>query len=196
MERNDIEFQELNELREQVSLLKEKLLRQQIISEQAIIAATQKGIGTLNRAGKMYVILGLFAAVFSPWSLYNVGFSKSLVISTALFLVVCVCATIYAHWGLMSVDVTRGNLVEIYQRLIHFRKVYGRWQLFSIPTLVVWSYYLYRDAQLMLEDAEFFLVCAAIGAAIGAFFGFKKYFIILREADKAIANVKELMQQE
>ena len=42
MDKNSIEFQELEELRGQVSLLKEKLMRQQIISERAIIEAAQK----------------------------------------------------------------------------------------------------------------------------------------------------------
>ena len=45
---------ELTELREQVALLKEKLMRQQIISEQNIIAAAQKGISKLNRTGNMW----------------------------------------------------------------------------------------------------------------------------------------------
>ena len=55
MDKNSIEFQELEELRGQVSLLKEKLMRQQIISERAIIEAAQKGIGKLNKTGKVWV---------------------------------------------------------------------------------------------------------------------------------------------
>ena len=50
---------ELTELREQVALLKEKLMRQQIISEQNIIAAAQKGISQLNKAGNIWVSLSL-----------------------------------------------------------------------------------------------------------------------------------------
>ena len=49
---------ELTELREQVALLKEKLMRQQIISEQNIIAAAQKGISQLNKAGNKWGIFG------------------------------------------------------------------------------------------------------------------------------------------
>ena len=54
---------ELTELREQVALLKEKLMRQQIISEQNIVAAAQKGIGKLNKAGNIWSIFGIFAVV-------------------------------------------------------------------------------------------------------------------------------------
>lgn len=196
MDRNSMEFQELEELRGQVSLLKEKLLRQQIISEQAITAAAQKGIGRLNRSGVIYSVLGVLTVVYSPWVFRNIGFSDSFVIGTAIFLGVCVLVTIYAHFGLMSVDVTRGNLVDIAQRLVRFRKIYSHWHLVAVPALLVWCYCFYRDAQRMLNDAEGFLIAAVVGGVIGGVIGLTQHFKTLREADKVIANINDLMQHE
>lgn len=196
MDKNSIEYQELEELRGQVSLLKEKLLRQQIISEQAITAATQKGIGRLNRSGVIYSVFGVLAVVYGSWVFRNIGLSDSFVIGTAIFLGVCVLVTIYAHFGLMSVDVTRGNLVDISQRLIRFRKIYSHWHLVAVPALLVWCYCFYRDAQRMLNDAEGFLIAAAVGGVIGGVIGLTQHFKTLREADKVIANINDLMQHE
>ena len=171
MDKNSIEFQELEELRGQVSLLKEKLMRQQIISERAIIEAAQKGIGKLNKTGKMWGAFGIFAVVYCTFVFHRIGFSDAFVAFTGVFLMVCAVVTIYAHWGISSIDVSRGNLVDIAQRLIRFRKIYSRYHLFSVPVLLVWCYFLYYDAQLMLENAESFLIAGVVSGLIGLVIG-------------------------
>ena len=185
---------ELTELREQVALLKEKLMRQQIISEQNIVAAAQKGIGKLNKAGNIWSIFGIFAAVYCSWAFDRFGFSDDFVIGTSIFLAICAAVTIYANLGIRSIDVAGGNLVDISQRLIRFRKIYSRWHLFAVPALLVWCYFLYQDAQHMLDDAEGFLIAGCVGGLIGAVIGLKAHFKVIRDTDKVLKNINELMQ--
>ena len=192
MEERD--YIELHELREQIGLLKEKLQRQQIISEQNIIATAQKGIGKLNKAGNIWGILGIFAVVYCSWSFHRFGFSDRFVIGTAIFLAICAAVTIYAHWGIRSIDVANGNLVDISQRLIRFRKIYSRYHLYAVPMALVWCYFLYYDAQRMLGNAEYFLIGACVGGAIGAIIGLKAHFKVIRDTDKVLANIKDLLQ--
>ena len=190
------EHTELNELREQIALLKDKLQRQQIISEQAIIEARQKGISKLNKAGTKWGIFGIFAVVYCSWAFHRFGLSDGFVIGTAIMLAVCAAVTIYAHWGIRSIDVANGNLVDISQRLISFRKIYSRYHLFSIPALLVWCYFLYQDAQHMLDNAEGFLIAGCVGGLIGAVIGLKAHFKVIRETDKVLKNINELMQHK
>ena len=196
MDKNSIEFQELEELRGQVSLLKEKLMRQQIISERAIIEAAQKGIGKLNKTGKVWGAFGIFAVVYCTFIFHRFGFSDAFVAFTGVFLLICAGVTIYAHWGISSIDVSRGNLVDIAQRLIRFRKIYSRYHLFSVPALLVWCYFLYYDAQHMLENAESFLVAGVVGGLIGGVIGLKAHFKVIHETDKVIANINDLMENK
>jgi hypothetical protein len=196
MDKSSIEFQELEELRGQVSLLKEKLMRQQIISERAIIEAAQKGIGKLNKTGKVWGAFGIFAVVYCTFIFHRFGFSDAFVAFTGVFLLICAGVTIYAHWGISSIDVSRGNLVDIAQRLIRFRKIYSRYHLFSVPALLVWCYFLYYDAQHMLENAESFLVAGVVGGLIGGVIGLKAHFKVIRDTDNVIANINDLMKQE
>ena len=188
------EHTELNELREQIALLKDKLQRQQIISEQNIIAAAQKGINKLNRSGIIYTLFGIFAVVYCSWSFHWFGFSDEFVIGTAIFLAACAVATMYAHWGLRSIDVTRGNLVDIASRLLKFRKIYGRWHFYTVPALLVWCYFLYKDAYRMLNNPEGFLLAGIVGGTIGGAIGLWRHFKTIRETDKVLKNINELMQ--
>ena len=187
---------ELDELREQVALLKYKLQHQKIVSERAISEAAQKGIGKLNTAGTISMVFGVFAVVFCTIAFHQMGFSTAFVIGTAIFLGVCAIATIYTHCSLRPIDVAHGNLVEIMQKLIRFRKIYSYWHFYSIPALLVWCFFLYYDALQLGMDTMPFLIGGGVGGVLGAAMGLKRYFAIMRETDSIIAKINELMQNE
>ena len=190
------ERMELDELREQVALLKNKLQHQKIVSERAISDAAQKGIGKLNTMGTISMVFGAFAVVYCTIAFHQMGFSTAFVIGTAIFLGVCALATIYTHCSLRPIDVANGNLVEIMQKLIRFRKIYSYWNIYSIPALLVWCFFLYYDALQALSDATPFLIGGVIGGVLGGALGLKRYFKIMRETDSIIAKINELMQSE
>lgn len=193
---NSQEYKELDELREQIALLKDKLQHQQIVSERAIQQAAQAGIGKLNRQGVIMTAFALFAVVYCSWAFHRFGFSDGFVIGTTIFLGVCALVTAYAHLKLRSIDVASGNLVEIASRLVSFRKIYSHWHIFAIPALLVWCYFLYWDAQRMLDNPEGFLIAGCVGGVIGGIIGLKKHFAIMRETDKVLANIRDLMQNK
>lgn len=193
---NSQEYKELDELREQIALLKDKLQHQQIVSERAIQQAAQAGIGKLNRQGVIMCAFAVFAVVYCSWAFHRFGFSDGFVIGTTIFLGVCALVTAYAHLKLRSIDVASGNLVEIAARLVSFRKIYSHWHIFAIPALLVWCYFLYWDAQRMLDNPEGFLIAGCVGGVIGGIFGLKKHFAIMRETDKVLANIRDLMQNK
>ena len=190
------ESMELDELREQVALLKDKLQRQQIISERAISDAAHKGIGKLNTMGTISMAFGAFAVVYCTIIFHQMGFSTAFVIGTAIFLGVCAIATIYTHCSLRPIDVAHGNLVEIMQKLIRFRKIYSYWNFYSIPALLVWCFFLYYDALQLGMDTMPFLIGGGVGGVLGATLGLKRYFKIMRETDAVIERINELMQNE
>ena len=138
----------------------------------------------------------VFAVVYCSWAFHRFGFSDGFVIGTTIFLGVCALVTAYAHLKLRSIDVASGNLVEIAARLVSFRKIYSHWHIFAIPALLVWCYFLYWDAQRMLDNPEGFLIAGCVGGVIGGIFGLKKHFAIMRETDKVLANIRDLMQNK
>ena len=190
------ENMELDELREQIALLRDKLQHQKIVSERAIGDAAQKGIGKLNTMGTISLVFGVFAVVYCTIVFHQMGFSTAFVIGTAIFLGMSAIATIYTHSSLRPIDVAHGNLVEIMQKLIRFRKIYSYWNIYSIPALLVWCFFLYYDALQALSDATPFLIGGGVGGVLGVILGLKRYFKIMRETDSIIAKINELMQSE
>ncbi len=190
------ERMELDELREQIALLRDKLQHQKIASERAISEAAQNGIGKLNTAGTISMVFGVIATVWCTIMFHQMGFSLAFVIGTAIFLGVATFATIYTHCSLRPIDVAHGNLVEVMQKLIRFRKIYSYWHFYSIPALLVWCFFLYYDALQVYSDATPFLIGGAVGGVMGGAMGLKRYFKIMRETDSIIAKINELMKSE
>ena len=197
---NNMDNMELNEMREQISLLREKLRQQEIVNESAIMAVIRKGVKTLNRRGVAMIILGLFVLPFCCAFFSLMGMSASLVIFTAILIISSVLATAYAHFGLGFTNVASTNLVQVGLQIVRLRKVYKLWHCISIPMLLIWFYFLSRElAGLYGFDKEVLtamITAGAIGGIIGAIIGLWIDFRTLHEADEVLEHIKEFQQLE
>lgn len=190
---------ELNEMREQIALLRAKLQQQEIISESAIMSAVKKGVKNLNGRGLAMTLFSLFAVPFCCVGFAKIGMSAGFVAGTAIMLIICVLVTIYAHFGLNFINVSRTNLVQVGLRTTRLRKIYKSWLWFSVPVLIVWCYFLYRDMAKIYGNTEllvYMLAGALIGGLIGGTIGLWIHFRTLHEADEVLKNIKELQQLE
>lgn len=195
MEYND-DLQDLVEMREQLTLLREKLRQQELINEREALKVTQNGISRLNRSGKMFTAFGVFAVVYCTFMFHRFGFSDGFVIFTGIYLFMCVASTYWMHYELYATSVNRGNLVETIRKVMRFRKLYNNWFFFSVPMLVVWCYFLYRDAYRMLENPEGFLLAGIVGGVIGGAIGLTKHFKTIRQADEVLLHLEDLLRGE
>lgn len=183
-------------MREQLTLLREKLRQQELINEREALKVTQNGIGRLNRSGKMFTAFGVFAVVYCTFMFHRFGFSDGFVIFTGIYLFMCVASTYWMHYELYATSVNRGNLVETIRKVMRFRKLYNNWFFFSVPMLVVWCYFLYRDAYRMLENPEGFLLAGIVGGVIGGAIGITKHFKTIRQADEVLLHLEDLLRGE
>ncbi|MBE6214333.1 MAG: hypothetical protein E7131_06625 [Rikenellaceae bacterium] len=197
MEQN-MDNMELNEMREQISLLRDKLRQQEIVSEAAIMAAVKKGVKTLNRRGVAVIIVGLFALPFCCAIFSLIGMSVSFVIFTAIVLIISVLATAYAHFGLGFINVARTNLVQVGLQTARLRKIYKSWLCIAIPLILIWLYFSFRElAGLYGYDKESLtamITAGAIGGIIGGAIGFWIDFRTIHEADEVLEHINEFQQ--
>ena len=191
------DHEELQQMREQIAALRSKLATQQIVSEKLILSAIKDGVSKINRFGTIYIVCGCIAIPYCAWSFGFSGFSQLFIWGTVLFLLLCVGGTIFIHKGLRNADTSRGNMVEVGERVARLRKQYGMWHFVTVPLLLVWLYFCYLEICTLYPDPEvqqIFIVTALAGGVIGAFFGLKMHFKVVRMADDILAHIKDLQE--
>lgn len=188
---------ELNEMREQISLLRDKLRQQEIVSEAAIMAAVKKGVKTLNRRGVGTILFGLFTVPFSCACFSQIGMSAGFIALTAIVLIISVLVTIYAHVGLGFINVANTNLVQVGLHTARLRKIYKSWHYFAVPLLLIWGYFFYREMTDLFGNTDMLvgmLAGALIGGLIGGSIGLWIHFRTLHEADEVLEHINEFQQ--
>ena len=191
----EIENMELEQMREQLSLLKDKLREHEIVNERAIMQSVKRSVGSINHRGALHIIFGALAVPFCCWVFSSMGLSENFVIGTGLMLGMCAIATIYAHIGLNFINVSRDNLVQVGLRTVHLRKIYKAWYYIAVPMLLVWIYFLYGEfAELFSDKQELngILLAAAIGGLIGGAIGIRLHFKTIHEADEILEHIQDL----
>lgn len=183
---------ELEELREQLDLLNKKLDKQQIFAEKSMIKYVKADLKKLNGSGVFYIVMGIFALIYCPVTFYFWNFSFEFVVGTALMLFVCLAYTLYLHNGLYSIDVAKGNLMELSQKVLRLRKGYANWLYVGFTMIIVWCYFLYREALVIFENPEGFMVAAIIGGLLGGVIGLSRHFKVVRDADNLLEHIKEI----
>lgn len=188
---------ELEQMREQLSLLREKLKQQEIVNEKAIVQSIKSGVSSINRRGVWHTVIGLFAVPFCCYVFAGLGLTDDFVWGTGIMLAVCVLATIYAHFGLNMINVSRDNVAQVGLRTLRLRKIYKMWYYFAIPMILVWGYFLYCELALLITDEQHLrgvLLSGLIGGAIGGAIGMRMHFKTLRDVDEVIDHIRELKE--
>ena len=183
---------ELEELREQLDLLNKKLEKQQIFAEKSMIKYVKADLKKLNGSGVFYIVMGIFALIYCPVTFYFWNFSFEFVVGTALMLFVCLAYTLYLHNGLYSIDVAKGNLMELSQKVLRLRKGYANWLYVGFTMIIVWCYFLYREALVIYENPDGFMVAAIIGGLLGGVIALSRHFKVVRDADNLLEHIKEI----
>lgn len=190
---------ELVQMREQIAVLRSKLQTQQIVSEKLILSAVKDGVKKINRMGVIYLICAIVAVLYSSWSFAMMGFSVRFIIGTIIFLLLCAVGTMYIHNGLRNADISRGNMVDVGRRVARLRRQYGMWHYVTVPLLFVWLYFSYLEICAIFPDPALrhtFIVAAAVGGVVGAFFGLKMHFKVVRMADDILDHINDLQDNE
>ena len=198
MER-DIRFEELNELREQLTLLNQKLEKQSIINHQLIRNSIKKRISNINRTG---IVLCALVVIATPIITVNyallLNFSLALNIFTCAFMAIALVYTIWSHWGLNS-NLLNGDLITASSLILRTRRLYQRWSYFSYPWLVVWLCWNGWEVYTKIDNREMLLgiiVGGIIGLIIGGIYGMRQRNKIYRNIDAMLAQIEELKAEE
>ena len=199
MENNRLLSHELEQMRAQIGILKQKLEQQTIVNEMHIRNSMKSKISDLNRTVLGTIFAGIFAVGFAPTTFYIQGCSPTFVIATAVMLAVCLGLTIVQKisLGKMS-DLSQGNLVETARKLNKVRSHYKEWYKIAIPMILVWGGWMIHEMVGILgvdsPMAIGFYSGAGVGILIGGIVGARINRKVIRRANEILAQIEELQQ--
>ena len=199
MENNTLLSHELEQMRTQIGMLKQKLEQQAIVNDTHIRNSMKSKISDLNRTILGTIFAGIFAVIFAPVTFYIQGCSLIFVIATAIMLAVCLGLTIVQKINLGSMmELSQDNLVETARKLSKVRTHYKEWYRIAIPMILVWVgwmiYEMVNTIGIESPTAIGFYCGAGVGLLIGGIIGFRINRKVVRQANEILAQIEELQQ--
>lgn len=199
MENNTLLSHELEQMRTQIGMLKQKLEQQAIVNDTHIRNSMKSKISDLNRTIGATIFAGIFAVIFAPMTFFIQGCSLTFIIATAVMLAVCLGLTIVQKMNLgKMMDLSQGNLVETAEKLSKVRTHYKEWYKIAIPMILVWGgWMIYEMVQVLgIESptAIGFYYGAGVGLLIGGIIGSRINRKVVRQANEILAQIEELQQ--
>ena len=182
----------LNEMQQQMQLLKDKLSKQTIVNEQMMRNAFGKGIKDLRSNYSVKTIAAIAGMLGCP-SFYNLGCSLYFVIFSELIMLIALVATIYANRLIPKMD---DDLLTAAGNLTRFRKINAQWIKYGIPALVVWLgwliFQLFSGKEFTTGQAYAMIGGIAVALMVGMCIGLRIRREIMRGVDELMAQIKEM----
>ena len=199
MENNTLLSHELEQMRSQIGMLKQKLEQQAIVNDTHIRNSMKSKISDLNRTVLGTIFVGIFAVIFAPMTFYNQGCSLLFVIGTAVMLAACLGLTIAQKINLSRMtDLSQSNLVETAEKINKTRTHYKEWYRIAIPMILVWVgwmiYEMVNAIGIESPTAIGFYCGAGVGLLIGGIIGSRINRKVVRQANEILAQIEELQQ--
>lgn len=185
---------EFDEMRSQFGELKSMLKDQQIVNEKMARRAMK---GDYNRVRKdliFAIVLEVVAIPLQVVLLPYIGMPTWYLVFTVLFLLSALVASVYSLRRHASADMISGNLTEVAQDIVKYKRFELKWFLYAIPLLLVWIffffYYLTRGYESELVRGSVW--GGIIGVIIGFTFGFINYYQNLKRMNRLLRQIKEV----
>ncbi|MBO4451863.1 MAG: hypothetical protein J5770_05525 [Bacteroidaceae bacterium] len=188
------ETNELEEMRAQMALLKEKLDKEEILTDNLLKQAMTGKMSTINRYKWITLFAALFALTFGNLSWYGIGLPLRFLIGTSILMVVSVVATWIIHAKMDEEDIMNGNLLEVAKNAKKLKMQYITWQRIGWPVIVVWLAWFAYELLSLNHDKEYLvglLIGCAIGGIIGGIWGHMMNRKVLKTCDDLIKQIEE-----
>lgn len=191
-------MEELNfdEMRNQITLLKQKLDHEEIVNDHLLRETMRSGKGAINITKRLSYFCA-FASIFIYLMLSGTGtFSLAFIIATCIMMLFCAAATHYVHRPVDRMNLMTEDLATVARVMAKFRKQYDQWLHYVTPALLIpwfcWAVYefAWKNAP---EGVNHWMMALPllIGAAIGLFIGYYFHCKAVDAADNIIKQIEE-----
>ena len=188
---------ELQEMREQLAALKEKMNAQEMVNDRLIRDILIKKKKSVDKNIWLVGICGLFTATIGNWAFSNLGVSTWFLIGTTVFMLASFLLTIIPHNWVKKADIQSGNLLVAAKQARRLRKLYKDWEIISIILAIIWAAWLFIEYTAAIEDKQMLYIligASAIGGIIGGIIGLVLSRKTIHTLDEMIQEIEEMSE--
>lgn len=198
------DFNELDDLRRQISALKNKVDRQGRLNEDLVKTTIQGKMRSLHHTLFWYcLILGLFVP-FMIWDFIETGMSWAFII----FTIVTFAGSFVAEYLInrMKISNMGDDLVETARKLMQMKQNRKKQLIIGLCTIAIWiPWYFYEiytteASELGPESMAIFiliiLIAMVVGVVLGLAIGLTFYRKLQRTNDEMINQINELTREQ
>lgn len=189
---------DFEDMRQQMQTLKNKLEKQNIVSDHYIRRSMQKRTDKITRQYRIIIALAAMMIPYSYWCFVKLsGFSIAFWIGTCIFMLVCAIATAYNRKRLTYINMMDNNLVEVSKQLARAKKFDADWLFIGIPLIILWlGWFMYEVYQVnsdVFHEGLFWGGC--VGGIVGAIAGYKVHFRTQRQYQDIIDQIEDITKE-
>ncbi len=196
---------ELEQMRAQLGILKQKLEKQDIVNERLMRRSMKNKMSWINK----YLIFAIFVIPFVAFAMLPMVFEMNISWWWYGFTLVMLTGSVIADWFInyLRDDVfMKGNLVETAERLTRMKSLRLRQTIIGLSVVVVWLAWLFYELYMKTSVAASgtmehgmgtsYMYGVGIGAVLGVIIGLRLFFKMQRTNDEIINDIEELTNKE
>ena len=191
---------QLEEMRQQMATLKQKLDQQEIVNDRLIRRSMKKTVSSITRRYYLIIALGIIMIPYGYWVFIKLcGLSMAFWIGTSIFMLICAGATYYNSLNLSDSGMMNHSLVDARKKVARAKKFDSNWLLFGIPAIILWLAWLCYEVYQKGNNAEtdyFFWGGFIVGTVLGTIIGLTVHFKTQRQYQEIIDQIEDLTSEE
>ncbi len=182
---------EMENMRLQLDVLKNRLEKQTVISDNMIRMAMKD---KSHRIKLKYRIVMIMCITMIPYNLIlmpHIGFSLPFGIVTSIFMLI---AGIYTYYNMRVLDSafdSGDNMIEAGLKVAKAKKRDSDWLKYSIPTVIPWFVWFLFET-LEKDHGYVGAIGGTIGGLVGGIMGMHMHFKIQRKYKEIIAHIEDI----
>lgn len=188
------DYNEMEEMRRQMAVLKEKLEKEEILSDRLLRNTMQNQVRSIRRRANLSIVAGVCVLTVGPMAFSNLGTSTTFIVVTSLMMLVIMLLTVMMHSKLREADVRDGELLAVARNARRLKDDYRRWRYIGIPLMTAWLVWLVIEVvhgQSNPTDSLIMLTPVIIGGIIGGILGVMRHNHLVGMLDDIIRQIEE-----
>lgn len=190
---------ELEQMRQQMNVLKQKLDKQEIVNDRIMRKSMKRNVTNINLRYLAICIICITMIPYSYWAFVVLnGMSLGFWAATSVMMLIVFAYTIYTGRHMRSNRLLEEDLLTAREKVAKAKKMDSDWLKFGIPMIVLWIVYLTYEFQRVFKGEDFTImaIVAGVSALVGAAIGFKVHIDTQTKYQDIIDQIEDLKTQQ